>query len=338
VSGAGFDDSAFGYAHHNSSQTFSYGAEGVVANHTDQRDASTGFFVNRSNAHSGEFTIFKSENEQNSLDGTSSYLFASEGIQSAQYFAAVDYRDVSPNFNPTDGYTSFNDIRGPRAIVSYNGVGAKGSAVKSWGASAIADRFFDRAGQVREYDAGANVGVTFTNNLSLSVGGGPSGLRFDESPSGDVVPFSLRQVSAGYRDGSPKPVDVSYAWGPFGGGFLQQMTFSTAQQFGLYGISFEYDGTVEHASPVQPYDTQWLRRISLTRSFGKNASFAVGLRSVNGDGGFATPGTNIALSYHKRFANADELYLDYGTPAAPGNTVHRFIMKYVFHAGGQSGT
>lgn len=116
------------------------------------------------------------------------------------------------------------------------------------------------------------------------------------------------------------------------------MSFSTAQQFGLYGISFEYDGTVEHASPVQPYDTQWLRRVSLTRSFGKNASFAVGLRSVNGDGGFATPGTNIALSYHKRFANADELYLDYGTPAARGNTLHRLILKYVFHAGGQSGT
>ncbi len=338
ASGDGFNDSAFGYAHHNAAQTFSYGAEGVLVNHSDQHDASSGVFMTRSNAHSGEFTIAKLEHEQNSIDGASSYLFASEGVQSAQYFAAVDYRDVSPNFNPTDGYTSFSDIRGPRVIGQYNGVGRKGSFLKQWQAAAMADRFFDRAGQIREYDANVSIGALFTNNLSAGFSGGPSGLRFDESSSGDVTAFSLRQINLGYKDGSPKPVDVTYSWGPFGGGYLQQMTFSTAQQFGLYGISFEYDGTVEHASSTQPYDTQWLRRVSLTRAFGKSASLAIGLRAVNGDGGFAAPGTNLALSYHKRFANLDELYVDYGTPAARGNTLHRVIVKYVFHAGGQSGT
>ena len=337
VSGDGFNDSAFGYAHHNLSQTFSYGAEAVLANHTDQHDASTGIFMNRSNAHSGEFTIAKMENEQNSILGSSTSLFASEGIQSAQYFAAVDYRDVSPNFNPLDGYTSFNDIRGPRFLAQYNGVGRKGGMLKQWYASGIIDRFFDRAGQVREYDANVSIGATLLNNLSLNLSGGPSGLRFDESPSGSVVPFSLRQLSLGYRDGTPSPVDVGYTWGPFGGGYLQQATFSTARQFGLYGVSFEYDGTVERGAAI-PYDTQWLRRFSLTRAFGRSASLAIGLRSANGNGGFATAGTNLALSYHKRFANLDELYVDYGTPAAPGNTIHRLIVKFVFHAGGQSGT
>lgn len=338
VTGDGFNDSAFGYAYHNSAQTLSYGAEGIFANHSDQRDDSGGVFLTRSNAHSGEFTIAKELREQNSILGSSSYFFASEGIQSAQYFTAIDYRDVSPNFNPIDGYTSFNDIRGPRLIGQYNGVARKGSIIKSWNAGGLVDKFTDHAGQVREYDANASAGITFTNNLSVMFAAGPSALRFDESPQGDLVPFSLRTLMLGYKDGSPKPVDASYSWGPFGGGYLQQMTFSTAQQFGLYGLSLEYDGTVEHASTSQAYDTQWLRRVSLTRSFGRSASLAIGLRSVNGYGGFAMPGTNLAFSYHKRFANLDELYVDYGTPAAPGNTIHRFIVKYVFHAGGGSGT
>lgn len=338
VTGDGFNDSAFGYAHHNNTQTLSYGAEGIFANHTGLRDTSGGIFVTRNNARSGEFTIAKQLFEQNSVLGASRYFFASEGIQSAQYFTAIDYRDVSPNFNPIDGYTSFNDIRGPRFIGQYNGVAPKGSIIKSWNVFGLADKFTDHLGQVREFDANGSVGVTFTNNISANFSAGPSALRFDESAQGDLVPFSLRSLSVGYKDGSPKPVDVSYSWGPFGGGYLQQMTFSTSQQFGLYGVALEYDGTVEHASPSQPYDTQWLRRVSLTRSFGRSASLAIGLRSVNGMGGFATPGTNLAFSYHKRFANLDELYIDYGTPAAPGNTIHRFIMKYVFHAGGGSGT
>lgn len=338
VSGDGFNDTAFGYSNSNTGQTFSFGGEGVFANHTGVKDDTAGLFVTRSNPHSGEFTIAKLSQEDNSVNGAASSLFASEGVQSAKYFAAVDYRDIAPDFNPIDGYTPFNDIRGPRFIAQYNGVGGKGGFVKSWQIFGIADRFLDRAGQVREYDANAGAGVVFKNQLSLNFSGGPSGLRFDESPAGDVVPFALRQLALGYKDGSPAPVDASYAWGPFNGGYLQQMTFSTAHQFGLYGLSAEYDGTVEHASAAQPFDTQWLRRISLTRSFGRSASLAIGLRSVNGTGGFATPGTNLAFSFHKRFANLDELYVDYGTPAAPGKTIHRFIVKYVFHAGGGSGT
>jgi hypothetical protein len=338
VTGDGFNDTAFGYSQSNQQQTFGYGAEGVLANHTGVKDDTLGTFVTRSNPHSGEFTMLTFSRENNSLDGSGGYLFASEGVQSAKYFGAIDYRDISPNFNPIDGYTAFNDIRGPRAIFQYNGVGGKGGPIKSWTAGGIVDRFVDSTGQLREYDANASAGITFKNQLSVMMSSGPSGLRFDQSPAGDVVPFSLRNIMLGYKDGSPSPVDASYAWGPFGGGYLQQMTFSTSHQFGLYGLSLEYDGTVEHASAAQPYDTQWLRRISLTRSFGRSASLAIGLRGVNGYGGFATPGTNLALSYHKRFANLDELYVDYGTPASPGNTIHRLIVKYIFHAGGGSGT
>jgi hypothetical protein len=48
--------------------------------------------------------------------------------------------------------------------------------------------------------------------------------------------------------------------------------------------------------------------------------------------------TNLAVSFHQRFANLDELYVDYGSPAIQNNTLHRLIVKYVFHAGGGTGT
>lgn len=338
VTGDGFNDTAFGYKYNRPDHTLGLGVEGVMANHTGLKDDTAGLSVDTNNPHSGQFTIAELKHENNSATGAASYLFASEGVQTAKYFAAIDYRDIAPGFDPVDGYTAIDDIRGPRAIVAYNGVGGKYGFVKSWNGGLLVDRFVDREGQVREYDAGGNVGVTFQNQLSMMFSGGPSGLRFDTSPSGVVVPFSLRQIMAGYKDGSPSPIDASYAWGPFGAGYLQQMTLSSSQQFGVYGISFEYDGTIEHASALQPYDTQWLRRVSLTRSFGRNTSLAIGLRNVNGLGGFATPGSNLAVSFHKRFANLDELYIDYGTPAAPGNTIHRLIVKYVFHAGGATGT
>lgn len=338
VTGDGFNDTAFGYKYSRPDNTLGVGVEGVMANHTGVKDDAAGVSVTTNNARSGQFTMAELKQENNSASGTASYLFASEGIQTAKYFAAIDYRDIAPGFDPIDGYTAIDDIRGPRAIFQYNGVGSKHGIVKSWNGGFLVDRFLDREGQVREYDAGGSAGVTFQNQLSVMFSGGPSGLRFDTSRTGSVVPFSLRQLMLGYKDGSPSPIDVSYAWGPFGAGYLQQMTLSSSQQFGIYGVSFEYDGTIEHASALQPYATQWLRRVSLTRSFGRNTSLAIGLRNVNGWGGFATPGTNLAVSFHKRFLNLDELYVDYGTPAAPGNTIHRLIVKYVFHAGGATGT
>jgi len=336
VSGDGFKDTALGYSYATNDHSLSLSAEGVFANHTDQRDATTGLGLTQNNAHSGQFTLFKAEREKNSLTGSASNLFVSEGFQKASSFFAIDYRDIGKGFNPVDGYTAIDDIVGPRAIYQYNGVGGKNGIVKSWMGAFILDRFVDHTGAVREHDANGVLGVTLKNQLSFNYSGGPSGLRFDPNPNGEVIPFSLQMLGAGYKDGTPSPVDVSYMWGPFGGFFLQQMTFSTSQTYGQYGLSFEYDGTIEKGG-TNGHDTQWLRRVSLTRSFGRNTSLAIGLRGINGRGGYAMPGTNLAVSFHERFKNSDEFYVDYGTPAA-GSTLHRLIAKFVFHTGGATGT
>ena len=61
------------------------------------------------------------------------------------------------------------------------------------------------------------------------------------------------------------------------------------------------------------------------------------MRSINGNGGFAVPGTNLAATFHRHWSNGNELYLDYGTPAAT-SILNRFIRKYVFHVGPLAGT
>jgi hypothetical protein len=337
VIGDGFNDSAFGYSYATANRTLVLSTESVFANHNGVRDQVSGLGAKYANARSGVFSILREEGEQNSLTGSSRDFFASEGITTTTTFFAIDYRDVAANFAPLDGYTSINDIKGPRLLYTYSGVGPKQSAIKSWQASAIVDRYVDHSGQVREYDANYGGGVTLNNQLSFNMYSGPSAVRFTPGSAGSLTPFTLTQISVGYKDGTPSPIDASYSWGPFGGFYLQQMTASMSRQLGAYGVSLEYDGTLEHSTTGAALDSQWLRRISLTRSFGRSTSLALGLRAINGQGGYAVPGTNLALSFNHRFANQDQLYLDYGAPAAP-QTLHRFIMKYVFHMGGGTGT
>jgi hypothetical protein len=81
-----------------------------------------------------------------------------------------------------------------------------------------------------------------------------------------------------------------------------------------------------------------MRAISLGVNVGQESSLTVALRDINGYGGFATEiGNNLALGYHQRFANGSEVYVNYGSPAS-GATIDRLIMKYVFHAGADTGT
>ena len=52
---------------------------------------------------------------------------------------------------------------------------------------------------------------------------------------------------------------------------------------------------------------------------------------------FGSPGINVSASYHQRFTNAGELFINYGTPAA-NSTIQRVVVKYVLRFGSGSGT
>ncbi len=352
VIGDGFNDSAFGYAYNTSNQAFSAALQGIAANHIGVRDDVFGGALATTNPHSGAFALVKLTQERGTLVGAPAQAGDFQlgfGIQNARGTALLKYTDIGPEYNPIDGYLQENDLRGPQFFYQYNGTAAKGAAVKAYSVLFGVDRFVDRVGAAHQADVFSNASVTFTNQVTLQYGQTTSELRtyanaYPVYSGAQVIAFNAQTLAFGYMDGTPSPVDASYSWGPFANGFLQpvylqQPALAASRQFGRWGLSFSFNGAIEHAMPgssALALDSQWERSLSVTRSFGKDASLAVGLRGINGYGGFALPGTNLAIGFHQRFKNLDELYIDYGTPASI-TTLNRFVLKYVFHVGGQKG-
>lgn len=331
VIGPGIDDSAAGYSYTADNGAFSLSAESVLADHSGVRDRTAGVGLERSNRRSGESTQieFASEN------GNAHDFNLAEGLQNQHFTAIGYYRDTTPGYAPADGYTAVSDARGPSLKLGYAGTGSTASPLLSYSINVSADRYLAVDGSVRQADVNAFYTVQFKNLFSLQGFFGPS--EFQTSP-GVIQWFNRRQVQLGYRLGTPQPLRLAYTWGPFARGYVQQTQISDQRVFGHYVLAFEYDGNVERSSADAPIlNSQWLRRFALTQSFGRDASIGVQLRDINGTGGFADPGNNISMLYQQRFRNQDLLYVEFGTPAA-SHTLHRFIVKYIFHAGGESGT
>jgi hypothetical protein len=156
---------------------------------------------------------------------------------------------------------------------------------------------------------------------------------------GITQPYNLANIPIGYRDGTPSPVDVGYSWGPFGSNSVHLFTTTTSRPLTQrLSVGLEYDGTYERAFTTGELNSQWLRRITLSYNITPDSTMSVGLRDINGLGGFATQaGNNLAIAFHDRLRSGDELYIDYGTPAA-ASTINRLIIKVVFHAGADAGT
>jgi Carbohydrate family 9 binding domain-like len=346
TTGPGFNDSAYGYAYTRPDNSFSLSTEGVLLSQNGVRDDTFGFGVTQTNPHSGQFTDALLATESGTLisaSGTSQSVTVAEGLHDQHWLLQGIYNDIGPEYAPLDGYTAINDIRGPGAIAEYFGFGSPKSAIQSYQFFIFGDHYFDRSGNVREADANAFYSLTFKNLITVSGFFGPSELRsytqgYPVYSGGQTDWYNRRQIALGYKVNSPSPVNISYTWGPFAGYYVQQTASSLSEVFGAYAFTLEYDGNIERTGPGAPiFNSQWLRRLSFSRSFGRNATIALAYRDINGTGGLAQPGSNLALLYEQRFVNQDMLYLEYGTPAAV-QTLHRFIVKYVVHVGGGTGT
>jgi hypothetical protein len=357
-----FSDQAYGYQHTVPGGSFIYWSDGVLAHHSlagtdntievgaEARDYSDGMiyyfdhsFEDGSWVPQGhaDFTEMFVDRHKNNLEISGGYL------------------DVSPNYNPIDGFTPNSDIRGPLFETDLQGTTP---AIKNYSLFFTADRFIDRSGEVHQADTQFFVNATFKNLFSLDgigeavgqlrsyaipAGPGCNGPTLFESSftgypcyrDGVTQPFNLYQVPIGYRDGTPTPVDVNYSWGPFGNDYVHLFTISTSRPIGRrISLGLEYDGTYERSFATGLLDSQWLRRVSLGYNLSNESTLSVGLRDINGRGGFATQiGNNLAVAFHERFRTGNELYVNYGSPAA-GATLNRLIVKYVFHAGADAGT
>jgi hypothetical protein len=357
-----FSDQAYGYEHAMPNGSFIYWSDGVFANHSisgsdttiengvEARDLQNGMiyfadysfengsWVPQGHADLGQFWIDRHKNNFEINGG---------------------YFDVSPNYDPIDGFTANSDIRGPTFFTNLTGASP---AIKNWSIFLTADRFIDESGAVHQADTQFFFNSVFKNQFSLNgvgeqvgqlrsygvpAGPGCSGpILFQSSFTGYpcylggvTQPFNLYQIPVGYRDGTPSPIDTNYSWGPFGDNYVHLFSIVTSRPLTRrLSLGLEYDGTYERSFTTGILDSQWLRRVSLGYNISNESSFSVGLRDINGYGGFATQiGNNLALAFHQRFPSGNELYVNYGSPAA-GATLNRLIVKFVLHEGADAGT
>jgi hypothetical protein len=374
TTGNTFDDTAYGYKHALGDRTFLYWADGVLAHHSIfGSDATNEFGAAGRDLKSGFVWGFDQAFENGSWvpEGHASNSSGFVDVHKPDYEVNIGYQAISPNYNPIDGFTTNSDISGP-TIFTWGG----GSTpfIKNYQVFVNADRYLDRSGAVHQADLGIAINATFKNGFSLdglgpvtselrsysAVAPGASGScnnpalprsYFTGYPSyycGRTDTYNSLSIPIGYGDGTPTPIDANIAFGRFGYGmvgsndngpdYIHLYTISTSRPvFRIFSLGLEYDGTFERAISSGAYDSQWLRRVSLGAQLGADSNFTISLRSINGRGGFALPGTNLAAAFHRRFRNGDELFVNFGTPASP-YTLNRTILKYVFRLGGEEGT
>lgn len=375
TTGNTFDDTAFGYTHTLQDRTFLWWADGVMAHHSifgDDTAIEAG--IKGRNLKNGFVYGINDASEHGSWvpGGVAHSLNGFIDVHKPNYEWNLDYTDISPNYNPIDGITANSDIRGLELFVTASGATR---SVKNFNIFSNIDRYVDRSGAVHQADAGFFLNATFKNGFSIN-GLGPniSELRsyavadpnafgltctdrrlprtyFTGYPGyfcGRTDTFNLMGIPIGYKDGTPTPIDASIAFGKFGFGFvgpndngpdyLHLYSLSTSRPLGrVFSLGLEYDGSFERSLTTGAFDSQWLRRVSIGAQLGPYENFTISLRSINGRGGFSPPGVNLAAAYHHRFRSGDELFLNFGTPAAP-RTLDRFIVKYLFRFGGDAGT
>jgi hypothetical protein len=348
VTGETFDDQAMGYHHLLQDGTFQYWADGVLAHHSITGDDSTYEFGGRvRNLQNGLLWQFNSDIEDGSLvpQGIAHSTDSAVDVHKANYEAIVQYADISPGYNPVDGFTTISDIRGPSGYLNLNG---STPGVKSWSLFFQGDRLLDRSGAVHQADSNVFFNAVFKNGFSVN-GLGPStselreygGNFFTGYPTyknGLAVPFNFMGVPIGYGDGTPAPIDVSANWGSFGGNWLHLYTAQTSRPIGSrYTLGLEYDGSFQRGLTSGALDSQWLRRVSLGFNMGSSSNLTLALRDINGRGGFSPQlGLNLAAAFHTRTKDGD-LYVNYGSPSASA-TLNRLIIKYVLRIGADAGT
>jgi hypothetical protein len=357
-----FSDQAYGYEHALPNGSFLYWSDGVLANHSIAgTDDTIEAGAEARDYPSGMIYFFDHSFEngtwvpQGHADLTEFFVDRHKG----SFEVSGGYLDISPNYNPIDGYTPNSDIRGPQFYTDYTGAAP---GIKNYSIFFDMDRFLDDSGAVHQADTQIFLSATFKNLFSLDgVGEVVGQLRSYNIPAGPdctgpilyqssftgypcyldgfTQPFNLYQIPIGYRDGTPSPIDVSYQWGPFGDNYVHLFTIVTSRPLTQrLSLGLEYDGTTERAFDTGQLDSQWLRRISLGYNISAESSFSLELRDINGYGGFATQiGNNLAVAYHQRFPAGNELFVNFGSPAA-GATINRLIVKFVLHEGADAGT
>ena len=344
LTGEAFDDLAFGVHQRRPNNTFAWWVDGALA----ARDAGVdrtweaGAF-GRSLASGLVYSISHAQETGAFVarPGLAQKNGAFIDLQKPGMEAELGMLDTGPEFNPVAGFTNIADARGPFFSLSLDR-SPKSGPIKNVNAYFNVDRWLDRQGNVHASDADAYLTVRARSPLAFYLNDQLGSLRtyegdaFSGEPHGyrdqAVLPFKTWSVGVGYGEGTPNSIRTDWQQGPFGTFYLLQRSATLTRSVGRAGLSIDYAGTREQ-SALGPSEGQWLRRYALALPLGRDANATLAYRDVSGRGGFANPGRNLAGSLRKKFANGNELFLNYGTPAAD-HTLDRWILKYLIRLGG----
>jgi len=353
VGGATFNDSALGYTYQTQDQGFQFALQDVVTHHESGSDSTVGASLLSQNNKSGVFEnveLLANRGSQVDQASDAKALLAAVGLHNAHWNAGVQYEDIGPEFAPADGYVTNADIRGPAIFADYIGTPAS-RWLKSYELEVSADRYVNRSGSFAQADSGFYGSLHTRSLINFTISSNTSRLAqytgaWPDYGNTTSIPFDLTTLSVGYKDGTPSPIDASYGWGNFtvfcahqtfcGPGqttvpsaIVRQPSVYFSRQLGQnYGVSVLYSGTIE--STAFGSDSQWLRRISVSRSVGKRGSFNLSWRAISGAGGNAVPGNNLSAGLDLALQNLDHVYVEVGSPSSI-RTLNRVLFKYVFH-------
>jgi hypothetical protein len=168
TSGNEFADIAFGYTHALPDQSFSYWSDGVFAHHSvagndATAEVGTQFHNLRTGWTGGIDEAFESGSWV-SNPASARALSAWQIILKPNYNLFIDYADVTPNYNPIDGFTSISDTKGLAYNPTFNG---SSPGLKSYQLSLAWDRFFDESGAVHQDDAIATLKAVLKDQLAF---------------------------------------------------------------------------------------------------------------------------------------------------------------------------
>jgi hypothetical protein len=334
------DDQAFGFKHALSDRSFLYWFDGVLAHHGGVGNDSTyeGGLAGR-NLKTGFVWGINQAFEDTAIVATPDQTFAYTrnafvDVHKPNWEVFYSYQDISPGYAPLDGFTNYNDARGPIYSTDFT---TSTPGLKSWNGYFTVDRYLARDGTVHAADFFGTTDFTTKNLIHITLNQQTSSLDDPVLTNGVNLPFHESSATIGYRDGTSSPLDFTYGAGPFSTYYLQQFNFSATKPLGSrFNLAAVYAGTHERSADIG-VNGQILRSLTLGTSLSPDSSIALSLRSINGTGGFAVPGVNFAGGFHLRLHNGSELYMNYGSPAAPA-TLYRFITKFLWRIGGGAGT
>ncbi|HXW76514.1 MAG TPA: hypothetical protein VEJ20_03805, partial [Candidatus Eremiobacteraceae bacterium] len=174
TTGNTFDDQAFGFEHALQDREFLYWGDGVLAHHSIAGDDSTvEGGVEARNLTSGliGFADYAYETGSWVPQGHAGSFFGFVDLHQAEAENFIGFSDISPSYDPIDGYTANADLRGFSTFSALFRGSSPG--IKSWQPTLNMDRFIDESGAVHQADFDPGLAVVFDDGFSLD-GLGPA--------------------------------------------------------------------------------------------------------------------------------------------------------------------